>query len=182
MWPQGYPDSLPNAMAGAQRNHNRIKYNVESKFGAQLDGGPCEISSSDQQVWNEAAEFAAFPDVVVHCVGARFEQRRGLETLLDPRVIIEILSASTENFDRKEKFAYYREFASLREYLLIDTRRYHIEHFQRMEGGAWSFSVYNSSEDEIVLPSIGCRLALNEIYARVEFPPEPNSRWPRLVR
>jgi Uma2 family endonuclease len=106
------------AKAGASRSHNLIVGNVTGELRAQLRGRPCEVYPADMRVKVSETGLYAYPDVVVVCGEPRFEDEH-LDTLLNPTVIVDVLSPSTEAYDRGEKFAQYRKLASLREYVLI---------------------------------------------------------------
>jgi Uma2 family endonuclease len=152
------------AMAGASRQHNRIVLNLGIALDGQLKGRGCEVYTNDMRVRVPAADLFTYPDVVVACGEPKFVDE-GLDTLLDPTLIVEVLSPSTESYDRGAKFGYYRTLPSLTEYLLIAQDRIHVEHFVRQEGG-WLMTEATQREDVLELPSIGCRLALAEVYDR----------------
>ena len=111
-----------------------------------------------------------YPDVVVTCQKPLFEDDV-LDTLVNPQVIIEVLSDSTESYDRGKKFEQYREINALREYLLIAQDRSHIDHFRLNDEGLWSLSDATGLDAQVHLPTIDCRLRLADVYAKVEFPP-----------
>lgn len=163
------------AMAGASRAHNRITSNAHAFLFAQLRGGRCEPFMADMRLKVRATGLYAYPDVMVACDGARYESD-GLDTLLDPTVLIEVLSPSTEAWDRTGKFAHYRYLPSLREYLLIAQDRMHVEVFAR-RGEQWLFTEFNRPDEIVRLESIGCDLALSDLYERVDLPDNPTP-WP----
>lgn len=187
MWPKEHPDGFsvspgaPVAMAGTQPDHSRVKHNIERRLGNQLEGGPCEVMSGDQKIRIESSEINAFPDVVVFCEDARFEIVRGLETLLDPLVLVEILSPSTARFDLTDKWAHYQLIPSLRDYLIIFCDQMRVQHYARQNDGSWNERVFTRPDQEIRLSGIAASLTLSEVYQRVVFPDEPTSRTPRLV-
>jgi Uma2 family endonuclease len=157
------------AMSGASRAHNLIATNVSSSLHAQLRGRPCETYASDMRVKVSVTGLYTYPDVVVVCGEAEFEDAH-VDTLLNPTVIVEVLSPSTEAYDRGEKFAQFRNLASLREYVLIAQDRPRIERFRRSEGQDWLFSAVDGLEETAHLTAIGCELALTDVYERVQFP------------
>jgi Uma2 family endonuclease len=157
-----------HALAGAGRQHNRIVLNVASELRSQLRGRPCEAFVSDMRVKVAASGLYAYPDVVAVCGDARFEDRE-LDTLLNPTVIVEVLSDSTEAYDRGEKFAHYRRLESLAAYVLIAPDRVRVERFVR-DGESWRLGEISDLDGALVLEAIDCRLSLREIYERVEFP------------
>lgn len=156
------------AMAGASRVHNLIVVNTVSELRAQLRGRPCEAYANDMRVKVERTGMYTYPDVIGLCEEPRFEDEN-VDTLLNPTVIIEVLSPTTERYDRGEKFAHYRRLESLREYILIaqDIRR--IDHYRR-DGDTWVLTEVSEPESSLVISSISCTLRLGEIYDRVEFP------------
>jgi Uma2 family endonuclease len=172
-WPAGNPANLPSAMAGASRAHVQVSRNVLAGLHAQLADTPCEPYGSDLRVQVEETQQFFYPDITVACANMPFVEQKGQDTLQDARVIIEVLSPSTENLDRGGKFASYRKLPSFREYVLIDPRRLHVELYARGDED-WRYTVLEKLEDVLQLDSIGCTLPLTVIYARVEFPaPEP---------
>ncbi|MFL5538851.1 MAG: Uma2 family endonuclease [Longimicrobiaceae bacterium] len=156
------------AMAGTSRVHNRIVANVIIALGNQMRGRPCEAYVSDMRVKVQHTGMYTYPDVVALCGEAQLEDAE-LDTLLNPSVIIEVLSPSTESYDRGEKFAHYRRLESLQEYVLVAQVRRRIEHFRR-EGDHWVLTEISDADGVLPLSSLGCTLALADIYERVEFP------------
>ncbi|NJL27775.1 MAG: Uma2 family endonuclease [Thermoanaerobaculia bacterium] len=159
------------AMAGTSRWHNLISVNVAARLHAQLSGRPCEVYSADMRVKVAPTGLYAYPDVVLACSDPTFEDSSA-DTLLNPTIIFEILSPSTEAFDRGEKFSHYRRLGSLTDYLLISQDRPRVERYHRQEGGFWLFSEIEGLDARLVIESIGVELPLHEIYERVELPAE----------
>lgn len=151
------------AMAGATRAHNLITLNVARQIGNDLDEGPCEVYASDMRVLIEATGLYVYPDVVVVCEEPRFEDATG-DTLLNPLVIVEVLSNSTESYDRGRKFENYRQVPSLREYVLIGQRQRRIEKYLRQSDGSWVLTEVTGAEGEILLDTVGCSLSLERTY------------------
>ncbi len=156
------------AMSGASRAHNLIAGNVYREISSQLKGRPCEAYVSDMRVKVSTTGLYSYPDVVAVCGEIRFDDEQK-DTLLNPTVLVEVLSSSTEAYDRGEKFAYYRRLESLQEYVLIAQDKVRVEHFVR-QGDQWVLTEASNLDDTVHLASIGCRLALREIYDKVEFP------------
>lgn len=156
------------AMSGASRNHNRITVNLARRLGNQLSGKPCEPFINDMRVKVSPTGLYTYPDVVIVCGDPRFEDNQ-VDTLLNPTVIIEVLSDSTEAYDRGEKFAHYRALESLTDYLLVAQDKPRIEHYQRQADGQWLYSVADGMEAQTDITAIGSVLRLIEIYDRVEF-------------
>ena len=157
------------AMSGASPRHVLIVTNVVAELRGQLKQRPCTVYSSDLRVKVSPTGLYSYPDVVVVCDQPQFadEQR---DTLLNPTLIVEVLSESTKDYDRGEKFEHYRTLPSLREYILIAQDKYHVEHFVRQPDNRWLLSETNLLEDTIHLSSIACDLALAEVYDKVEMP------------
>lgn len=151
------------AMAGGTREHARLAMRVGIALGAQFRGRSCEVFSSDLRVRVLATGLATYPDVSVVC--GKFEQDpEDANTLVNPVVLVEVLSDSTEGYDRGEKFGHYRRIPSLREYVLVSQRRPRIEVFRRNEDGTWTLFEAEAS-GSVKLTSIGCELAVDEVYA-----------------
>lgn len=163
-----YFDGEIFAMVGARKNHNRISSNVSRILGNQLLERPCDVFSSDMRVKIEAIKKYTYPDILVTCDKIEFLEDE-LDSLLNPVVIIEILSDSTESYDRGLKFTHYRLIESLQEYILISQYHCQVEKFKRDEGGIWLYSSVEEMENSLKIDSIKCELHLSEIYHRVEF-------------
>ena len=165
------------AMAGASRQHVRIAVNVTILLGNQLKRRGCDVFNSDMRVKVSPTGLYTYPDLVVVCGRPRFEDRE-LDTLLNPTVVVEILSKSTEAYDRGEKFAQYRTLETLTDYLLISQDRALVERFTRQESGLWLFSDSIGLDAVMPIESIQCQLPLAEVYDRVEF--DESSSTPKL--
>lgn len=156
------------AMAGASPRHTLIVTNVAGELRAQLKKRPCTVHSTDLRVRVDSTGLFTYPDVVVVCDGPKFadDQR---DTLTNPTLLVEVLSKSTKDYDRGEKFEQYRTIESFREYLLIAQDRPHVEHYLRQPGGkTWLLAETSNLEDVIQLESIASELALGEIYDKVD--------------
>ncbi len=156
------------AFAGASRQHNLIVANVIRELGNEVKARPCEVYPSDMRVRVSPTGLYTYPDVTVVCGEARFGDEHS-DTLLNPTVIVEVLSPSTEGYDRGEKFEHYRKLESLKEYLVIAQERHHVERHVRQPEGQWLLSETDSVDVVIELPSIACRLLVADIYEKVEF-------------
>ena len=161
-----YIDGCVLAMAGASRRHNQIVFNLAGIIWNQLKNRPRVAYVGDMRVKVRETGMYAYPDLVAVCDEPEFEDAQ-VDTLLNPSLIVEVLSASTEVYDRGEKFAHYRRLSSLSEYVLIVQDKMRVELFLR-EGERWVLSDYIRAADEIILPSIDCRLTLQDIYKKVE--------------
>jgi Uma2 family endonuclease len=156
------------AMSGASREHNLIAGNLNGEIRSQILERRCESYASDMRVQIEATGLYTYPDVVVVCGEPRFEDRH-VDTLLNPTVLFEVLSESTEAYDRGLKFGHYRRIPSLREYVIVSQERMTVERFSR-RGDDWVLTEFSSPDQVLELESIGCKLALDRIYAKVQFP------------
>jgi Uma2 family endonuclease len=155
------------AMTGASRKHNLIVGNLVRELGQQLKGKPCEVYPGEMRVKAPAARSYVYPDVVVVCEDPQFEDAY-LDTLLNPTLVVEVLSKSTESYNRLAKAAYYRTIESLVEYLLIAQEEYRVEQYIKQTDGHWLLSDIRSLENAVELKAIGCSLALRDIYDRVD--------------
>jgi Uma2 family endonuclease len=160
------------ALAGASRKHNIIGGNVYASLHSLLRKRPCEVYQNDMRVKIRRKGHYAYPDIVVVCGTAKFEDDKQ-DTLLNPTVIVEVLSPSTEIYDRGMKFQYYRTVESLQEYVLISQDQIQIEHFTRQNDGLWLLSDLNRIDVALELPSIECKVPLADIYEKVEFDSAP---------
>lgn len=165
-----YFDGQAFAMAGASYAHFVICGNLITKLNSRLSGGPCRAGGSDLRIKVKSQQFYTYPDVVVVCGKPHLEDA-GSDTLLNPKAIIEVLSPSTERFDRGKKFALYQALDSLTDYVLVSQEGPRVEHYEREDAGHWRLAVYDATEDVVGLRSISCDLPLNEIYEGVEFGP-----------
>jgi Uma2 family endonuclease len=158
------------AMAGVSRWHSTISINLTTTLDVQLRDSPCQVNHSDMRVRvNPTGNYLyAYPDMSVVCGEPRFEDKH-FDTLLNPKIVIEILSPSTESFDRRTKATLYRQLPSLEEYLFIAQDRVHVEHYTRQPSGDWSRSDWNNLSDVVELPSVGAVLKLADLYHRVVF-------------
>ena len=156
------------AMSGGTRNHARIISSALVSIGMQLRGTRCEAVPSDMRLHSKQFGIYTYPDIVVTCGPDQLLDGHK-DTLTDATLIIEVLSPSTANYDRGEKFRYYRSLPSFAEYLLLAPDAIRAEHHVRQTDGAWLFHEYSAPDDELRLNSIGCRLKLDSLYERVEF-------------
>jgi Uma2 family endonuclease len=154
------------AMTGASREHNLITTNIVGELRQQLKGKPCEVYPSDMRVKVQAAGLYTYPDVVVVCGDPLFEDDY-VDTLLNPTLIVEVLSTSTESYDRGKKFGYYRTVESDTEYLLVAQDEYKVEQYVRQPDGRWLLSDIRSLDGTVELLSVPCAVSLREIYDRV---------------
>ena len=156
------------AMAGTSTDHNRIAGDVFALIHAQLRDKPCETFIGDQRIEVEATTLQTYPDVFVACPPFSYDAG-DKHTMTDCVVIVEILSASTANYDRNEKFDNYKKLKSLRHYLLIEQKQIRVVHHFKNESEQWQSEIFTSPDDVAALSAIDCRLELREVYRRVNF-------------
>lgn len=170
------------AMAGASEEHNLVVANVVGELHAQLKGRPYRLYPSDMRVRVSATGLYTYPDVTVVCGERRFDDEKN-DTLLNPTLIVEVLSPTTEAYDRGDKFAHYRRLDSLREYLLIAQDRQRVERYARQaDGQQWLLTEFSDPEAVVPLPSIGCELALADVYDKVDLTPGASPLRPGPAR
>jgi Uma2 family endonuclease len=161
-----YYDGFITAMAGTSREHNLITLNLGREISSQLKKRPCEAYVSDMRVHVDRTGPYTYPDVVVVCGEPQFEDDE-VDTLLNPTVIVEALSPTTEAYDRGKKFLHYRRLPSLREYVLVSQDKVLVERYTR-QGDDWLLTELNQINDTLRLASIDCEVPLREIYAKVK--------------
>lgn len=157
------------AMSGGTLAHERIMRNVGNLSQAQLGGRGCEVFGSNMQIKVPSAPPYRYADGSIVCGKTEVERFNGNDLLLNPVLVYEVLSPSTEAYDRGDKFTHYKSIASLKECVLIAQHRPHITHFVKQDDGSWSYSETNELDASIHLPSVGVRLTLSDVYQDVEF-------------
>jgi len=160
-------DGTVYAMSGGRRAHSAICFNLAVSIGSQLRGTPCTGHSSDMKVRAGDASLFAYPDLTIVCGEPILHDDHG-DVLLNPIVIFEVLSRSTEVYDRGEKFERYKTIETLTDYVLVSQDRARLEHFSRRPDGSWSLTEVDGLDASLGLASINCRLPLAEVYDRVE--------------
>jgi Uma2 family endonuclease len=159
------------ALAGGSRRHNLIVANVIAALHGQLRRRSCTVYPSDLRVHVPGVKYYTYPDVSVACDPLDFADNEQ-DTLLNPVVLIEVLSQSTENYDRGRKFKFYRAIPSFQEYLLIAQDSMHIEHYVRQPDNQWLFVDVDDAGATIHLASILCELLVTDIYEKVDLTPD----------
>lgn len=158
-----YLDGVMYAMSGASFKHNVIVANVIIELGQQLKGRPCRALPSDIKVRMPDSRKFFYPDVSVVCGEPQFHDERS-DVLLNPTLIVEVLSESTAAFDRGEKFQAYQQLDSLQEYLLISQDKIFIEQYVRQAREKWTYIATVGLESSLALPSVECTLSLAAVY------------------
>ena len=157
------------AMAGASFAHNRMCANLLIELGSRLRGKACTPVGSDQRLQILSGSAYVYPDLTVVCGPPVFNEDKKPDTLLNPTLLVEVLSASTANNDRGEKFMFYRQIPSLRQYLLLDSESVHAELYSRDEQGRWVLTETRDRAAVLDLGSVGCQVPLAEVYQGVAF-------------
>jgi Uma2 family endonuclease len=167
-WKSEYIDGEMFAMAGASPRHVLITTNLARELGNELREGPCTTYAVDVRVATDRRRHYTYPDVVVACGLLQFADELQ-DTITNPTLIAEILSESTEKYDRGARFERYRTVPTLAEYLLVSQGRVHVELYTRQPNGGWILQEWNDPAAEIDLTSLQCRLKIVEVYAKVAF-------------
>jgi Uma2 family endonuclease len=154
------------AMTGASHKHNLVAGNIFGELRQQLKGRQCEAYVGDMRVKVTATGLYTYPDVVVVCGEPKFEDEY-VDTLLNPTLLVEVLSQSTERYDRIAKSSYYRTLDSLAEHLLVAQDEVRLEQYVKQANGQWLLFECSSIDAAIELESIGCTLALRDVYDKV---------------
>jgi len=166
-----YVDGEIYAMSGATFEHNQIASNTLAFIHGALRERPCQVLGSDMKVWLETVNTFAYPDISGLCGPVEFyDDKRDIYS--NPQFIIEVLSDSTESYDRGDKFFRYQSLTNLREYVLISQKMIAVEVY-RKQGDDWLYHLYRESDAVLRLDSVDCAIPLSEIYRNVEFQEPP---------
>ena len=161
------------AMTGGSLEHVTVIQNLGTALSNRLRGGNCRVFTSEMRVKVNETGLYTYPDAAVVCGAMQLDRRTKSVTLLNPSLIIEVLSPSTEAYDRGEKFAHYRRISSLSDYILISTKSPQVEHYQLKNDGDWLLTIRTELESTLTIKALGIELPFAEIYEYVEFPPVP---------
>jgi Uma2 family endonuclease len=159
-------------MAGGSPRHSLIKTNLTTALCSALKGRPCTAYDSDLRIRVAATGLYTYPDASVICGELQFDDEER-DTVLNPTLLAEVLSDSTEAYDRGKKFDHYRQLPSLKEYLLVSQDCPKVERFARNPDGTWTLTIASGLDQSLDLPSIGVRLSLAEVFDKVDFSAEP---------
>ena len=163
------------AMSGGSEAHALITLNVAATLRAALRGKTCRVYAADLRVRVTPTGLYTYPDVIAVCGERKFYEKQK-DTLLNPTVIFEVLSKSTQGYDRGQKFEHYRALDSLQEYITIAQDRVHVEHHARQNDNRWLLTEMNASDAVLRLPSLGCEILLTDVYEDIELPNELNEK------
>ncbi|TAH52803.1 MAG: Uma2 family endonuclease [Chloroflexota bacterium] len=162
-----YFDGHIVAMSGASINHNQIVGNAAGELRNALRGKSCRVFSTDLKVGFASRRFYLYPDVLVVCGKLDVEPKRD-DTVRNPTLIIEVLSRSTQSFDKSEKFELYRSIPSMQEYVMIDQKRVYVEHY-RKKGRFWVMETLSDLKESLELASLGVTITVAVLYEQVQF-------------
>lgn len=161
------------AMAGGSYNHSLILANLIRELGNALKGKPCRALESNLRVKIPRTPLYTYPDATVICGDPQFDPSdTGMETIINPRALFEVISPTSEAYDRGEKFTRYRQLESLQEYVLVSQESPHVQVFVRQEGATWLFTAFSGLDAQARIGGLEIDIPLREIYASIQFPPE----------
>jgi Uma2 family endonuclease len=166
-----YIDGQIIPMTGGTPNHNQIALNFSGALNFTLKRQPYRVFVTDQRLWIPNKRIHTYPDVVVVATPLQLQEGRK-DTISNPLMIVEVLSKSTQSYDRAEKFAAYRTIPSFQEYLLIDQYTTHVEQYSKTDNNKWIFSEYENIDMTISLASVSFQIMLEDIYDKVDFEAE----------
>ncbi|VXD20727.1 Uma2 family endonuclease [Planktothrix paucivesiculata] len=155
-------------MTGGTPNHNQIALNLSGTLNLALKRQPYRVFVTDQRLWIPTKRLYTYPDIMVIQGDIQLQEGRK-DTITNPLILVEVLSASTRNYDKDEKFAAYRTLPTFQEYILIDQYNIQIEHYYKTDQKHWIFMEYNNSNETLVFNSISFEIAVADIYDKVEF-------------
>lgn len=159
------------AMAGASIKHNRVVRNAQTEIDSFLKNKSCEVFPSDVRIHIEANTLFTYPDLTIFCDPVKLFGKR-TDTATNPTVIIEVLSPSTQDYDRGSKFLLYRNLESLQEYILISSTQMLVEKYTRQSGNEWHFAEYKNATDEFTIQAIGFAVTVGTLYRNVNMDEE----------
>lgn len=163
-----YFDGAIFAMAGASRQHNQLARNFSIEIGQQLKGRSCELFIADLRVKVQRTGLLTYPDLLIVCGEHEYLEDERPDTLLNPQVIIEVLSPSTQEWDRDLKFQHYQKIPSFREYVLVSQDKVMIDHHILNENGKWERQAFFKVEEEFAFFTVPVRVKIADIYRGVE--------------
>ena len=163
-----YYDGKIYAMSGGTGDHSLIAVNTGAELHKVLKSAPCSVFNSDMRLLVEKSQLYTYPDLMVVCGKLQYALK-SKTTLTNPIVIVEVLSESTQAYDRGEKFTFYKKIPSLREYVMVDSERAYVEVLRRAEGDAWTIEMSDGMDASARLESVNCEIPLREIYDKVSW-------------
>ncbi len=161
-------------MAGASFFHNLLTMNISGLLFSRIDKKQCSVVQSEMRLKIEGSGLFTYPDVMVVCGRPELVKIKGLDSLLNPVLIVEVLSPSTEAYDKGDKFDHYRTLGSLQEYVLVWQDKKRVARYRRLKDGSWLLNDFIGESADIELTSVGCTLTVDEIYDKVELEDQPD--------
>lgn len=155
------------AMSGGSGDHSLIQGNLITRLNERLRATPCRVFTSDMRLLVEQSTFYTYPDATVVCGKVQFAPERN-DVLLNPTVVIEVLSPSTRNYDRTQKFSFYKKVPSVQDYVLVESTRAHVECLHRA-GRQWVLEMYNGPDARLKIESLNIEIPLSELYEKVSW-------------
>jgi Uma2 family endonuclease len=168
MYRSEYFDGEMFAMAGGSPRHSLVIANIIRELGNGLRGRPCTAYESNLRILVSATGLYTYPDASVICGPLEFEDEKS-DTVVNPTLLVEVLSGSTEAYDRGKKSGHYRQIPTLREYLLVSQEEPKIERYLRNDNGTWTLSEASGLDATLPLPSLGIEISIGEVYDKVDF-------------
>ncbi len=165
------------AMAGASVRHILITANLTREIGNRLEDSPCLVLPTEMRVKVNSTGLYTYPDLAIVCDKLQLEEG-SVDILLNPGIIFEVLSESTEKYDRGVKFDHYREVGSLREYVLVSQEKALLERYSRQADGTWALRVFKEMSEEFAFDSLELAIPISKIYSKVEFGPSSDKSRP----
>ena len=156
-------------MAGASEQHNTVTINIAGELHQQLKKRPCKVYQNDMRLYIEKEGIYVYPDVMVVCGKPEIKKFKSLDNILNPVLIVEVLSESTADYDKGAKFEQYRTIESFKEYLLVSQDRKQLTRYTKQTDGSWILTDFIGDKTRIELFSIECSLAIEDIYDKVDF-------------
>ncbi len=176
-----YWDGEVFVMSGASPEHETIVLNTSTGLDIALEGRPCRVFPSNLRVKVPAAPPYRYPDLTALCGEPIYETIGGVRALTNPMLIAEVLSPSTESFDRGDKFNYYQSIPGFCEYLLLAQNGPRVGHYTKQADGRWLYEVVQGLETQLEIVSLGCALPLSRIYRNVNFETAEKGKYPRMA-
>jgi Uma2 family endonuclease len=163
-----YIDGEIRLMPGGMPNHNRIINNLSAALNFAFKGKPYEAFVTDQRLWIPRKQIYTYPDIMIIQGDLQLQEGRK-DTLINPSVIIEVLSKSTQNYDKGDKFTAYRSIPVFQEYILVDQYSMHVEHYVKTEQRKWIFQEYDEVDNVLALTSLPFEILLTDLFDKVKF-------------
>ena len=155
-------------MSGGTADHSLATVNFTAALSQRLQLGPCRVFNSDMRLHVERNGLYTYPDVMVICGKIELVKNRN-DTVTNPVLIVEVLSESTRSYDRGAKFNFYKQIPTLREYILVESERSHVECYQRTRDDQWLVEMYDDLSATVKLESVACEIPLLQIYSKVSW-------------